>query len=144
MPVLIEALQQPGAHARESSPAGSQHGAARPLGGAPPDRDSRQSRSRLAADAATALGNIGDPRAVPFLTYPRVRRPVRSPAVREAAQAAIGRLTGRPFSRSLASPVRVLTDAALELPPPCGRVSECSRCRLDLGQDQQGARSAPR
>jgi len=66
---------------------------------------------RLAADAATALGLIGDPRAVPFLTYPAsaVKFP---PAVREAAQAAIGRLTGRSFVVQPHSPAQVLTEAA--------------------------------
>jgi hypothetical protein len=66
---------------------------------------------RLAADAATALGSIGDPRAVPFLTYPAsaVEFP---PDVREAAQAAIGRLTGRPFVAQPHSPAQVLTAAA--------------------------------
>ena len=66
---------------------------------------------RLAADAATALGSIGDSRAVPFLTYPASA--VTFPAaVREAAQAAIGRLTGRPFVAQPHSPAQVLTDAA--------------------------------
>ena len=66
---------------------------------------------RLAADAATALGAIGDRRAVPFLTYPAsaARFP---PAVREAAQAAIGRLTGRSFVAQPQSPAQVLTQAA--------------------------------
>jgi len=66
---------------------------------------------RLAADAATALGSIGDSRAVPFLTYPAsaFKFPL---AVREAAQAAIGRLTGRPFVAQPHSPAQLLTDAA--------------------------------
>ena len=38
--------------------------------------------ARLAADAATALGRIGDPRAVPFLTYPAGRGRVRPPGPR--------------------------------------------------------------
>ena len=66
---------------------------------------------RLAADAATALGAIGDPRAVPFLTYPASAAKF-PPAVREAAQAAIGRLTGRSFSAQSHSPAQVLTAAA--------------------------------
>src|SRR5271157_5663786 len=66
---------------------------------------------RLAADAATALGLIGDPRAVPFLTYPAsaVKFP---PAVREAAQTAIGRLTGWSFVVQPHSPAQALTEAA--------------------------------
>ena len=86
----------------------------------------------LAADAATALGHIGDPRAVPFLTYPASAVEF-APAVREAAQAAIGRLTGRPFVAQPRAPAQVLTDAAWQIPPPSGRVSGRSGCRLGLG-----------
>ena len=39
--------------------------------------------AQLAADAATALGRIGDPRAVPFLTYPAAAAE-SPPAVRQA------------------------------------------------------------
>jgi HEAT repeat protein len=66
---------------------------------------------QLAADAATALGSIGDPRAVPFLTYAASAAKF-PPAVREAAQAAIGRLTGRSFVVQPHSPAQVLTEAA--------------------------------
>ncbi len=66
---------------------------------------------RLAADAATALGAIGDPRAIPFLTYPASAAQF-PPAVREAAQAAIGKLTGRSFALQPQSPAQVLTQAA--------------------------------
>lgn len=65
----------------------------------------------LSADAAMALGHIGDPRAVPFLTYPASAVEV-APATREAAQAAIGRLTGRSFAAQPRTPAQVLTDAA--------------------------------
>src|SRR5262249_43681773 len=65
----------------------------------------------LAADAANALGSIGDASAVPFLTF-AAASPSADPAVRSAAQAAIERLTGRPFARQPRPPVRVLTDAA--------------------------------
>lgn len=64
----------------------------------------------IAADAATALGSIGDRSAVPLLTFPAAA--AASPAVRSAAQAAIERMTGRPFARQPKPPVRVLTDAA--------------------------------
>jgi hypothetical protein len=67
--------------------------------------------ARVATDAAAALGRIGDPRAVPFLTYPAAA--VESPVpVREAAQAAIGRLTGRSFAAQPQAPAQVLTEAA--------------------------------
>jgi hypothetical protein len=67
--------------------------------------------ARIAADAATALGRIGDARAVPFLTYPAAA--VDSPApLREAARAAIGRLTGRFFAVQPHAPSQVLTEAA--------------------------------
>jgi CheY-like chemotaxis protein len=65
----------------------------------------------LGTDSATALGHIGDPRAVPFLTYPASTVEV-APSVREAAQAAIARLTGRPFGAQPRAPSIVLTDAA--------------------------------
>ena len=65
----------------------------------------------LAADAATALGMIGDKEAIPFLTFPAAS-PEAPPAVRAAAQAAIARLTGQPFSAQPRKPAQVLTDAA--------------------------------
>jgi HEAT repeat protein len=65
----------------------------------------------LAADAATALGSIGDRRSIPHLTFPAAR-PTAEPAVREAARGAIARLTGRSFQAQERSPAEVLTDAA--------------------------------
>jgi hypothetical protein len=67
--------------------------------------------AQLAADAATALGRIGDPRAVPFLTYPAAAADA-PPAVRQAAREAIARLTGKPFASQPRTPAKVLTDAA--------------------------------
>ena len=64
----------------------------------------------VGADAATALGSIGDARAVPFLTYPAAS-PEVSP-LRDAARDAIARITGKPFAVQPRSPVRVLADAA--------------------------------
>jgi len=64
----------------------------------------------LAADAAEALGRIGDQRAVPYLTYyaaPGARSPIG-----DAARRAIARLTGRPFEAQPRAPARVLTDEA--------------------------------
>jgi HEAT repeat protein len=66
---------------------------------------------RLVTDVATALGQIGDPRAIPFLTYTAAADEV-APGVRKAAQTAIGRLTGRPFTAQPRAPEQVLTDAA--------------------------------
>ena len=66
---------------------------------------------RLAADAADALGRIGDLRAVPELTFLAAHGDRISPA-RAAARQAIERLTGRPFEAQRRSPVHVLTDEA--------------------------------
>ena len=71
--------------------------------------DAAKSKPRLAADAADALGRIGDLRAVPALTAAAV---ASDGAVREAAHRAIERLTGRPFSAQPKAPVRLLTDEA--------------------------------
>jgi HEAT repeat protein len=65
----------------------------------------------IAADAATVLGLIGNNEAIPFLTFPAAS-PETPPTVRAAAQAAIARLTGRPFDAQPRKPVQVLTDAA--------------------------------
>jgi len=65
----------------------------------------------LAADAATALGMIGDKQAVPHLTFLAASASA-SPPVRAAAQAAIAHLTGRPFAAQPRTPTQVLTAAA--------------------------------
>ncbi len=65
----------------------------------------------LAADAATILGALGDPRAVPFLTYPAAA--ADSPAaLKVASQVAIERLTGKPFDDQPTSPTKLLVDSA--------------------------------
>lgn len=69
------------------------------------------SDGRLAADAANALGMIGDVRAVPSLTPLAATSDTGAPA-RAAARRAIARLTGRSFESQPRSPVRVLTDEA--------------------------------
>ncbi|MDR3619336.1 MAG: HEAT repeat domain-containing protein [Paludisphaera borealis] len=66
----------------------------------------------LAANAATILGAIGDPRAVPFLTYPAAAAD-SSPALKTAAQRAIASLTGKPFESQPTPPTQVLVDAAV-------------------------------
>jgi hypothetical protein len=65
----------------------------------------------LAADAATALGSIGDKRSIPHLTL-AASSPAAGGTLRQAAQAAIARLTGRSFQAQPRTPVEVLTDAA--------------------------------
>lgn len=64
----------------------------------------------LGAIAAIALGQIGDTRAVPSLTYPAALGEETIP--RESARRAIGRLTGQPFSAQVPGPVRYLTEQA--------------------------------
>jgi hypothetical protein len=70
--------------------------------------------AQLAADAATALGRIGDSRAIPFLTYPAAAADA-PPAVQQATREAIARLTGKPFALQTRTPAQVLTDAARSL-----------------------------
>ena len=65
----------------------------------------------LSADAATALGMIGDKEAIPFLTFPAAFRET-PPAVSTAAKASIQHLTGLPFLAQPRNPLQVLTDAA--------------------------------
>jgi hypothetical protein len=65
----------------------------------------------LAANAATALGMIGDKRAIPHLTFPAAF-PGTVEGVHTAAQVATARLTGQSFERQARTPVQVLTDAA--------------------------------
>jgi HEAT repeat protein len=65
----------------------------------------------LVADAARALGMIGDKEAVPFLTFPAASAE-SSPVVRSASQEAVSRLTGQSFFARPRTPTQVLTDAA--------------------------------
>ncbi len=66
---------------------------------------------RLAANVADVLGRIGDPRAIPHLTFPAAHGEPVSP-VRAASRRAIASLTRRPFEAQPRSPVRVLLDEA--------------------------------
>jgi hypothetical protein len=70
--------------------------------------------STLAADAATVLGSLDDKRSIPHLTFPAAS-PEAAPAVRQAAQDAIARLTARSFAAQPRTPVEVLSDAAWRL-----------------------------
>ncbi len=65
----------------------------------------------LAGDAARILGDLGDRRAIPFLTYPAAAAD-SPPALKAAAAFAIEKLTGKPFALQPRSPVETLDDAA--------------------------------
>lgn len=67
--------------------------------------------SALAADAAAALGGIGDPRAIAPLTALIATGEPGSPA-KDAARRAIEYITKRPFEAQSKSPVRLLADEA--------------------------------
>ena len=69
------------------------------------------SDAKLVGDAARALGRIGDPRAVPALTYLEARRNPGS-AARPQAAAAIEAITGIPYALQPQTPPRVLADEA--------------------------------
>lgn len=65
----------------------------------------------LARDAAHILGDLGDRRAVPFLTFPAASPESPAP-VKLAAALAVEKLTGRPFEHQPKTPVQTLDDAA--------------------------------
>jgi HEAT repeat protein len=111
VPFLVEALQRPGLSAQERAllvrNIGRLDRSAIPALAAvldSPDPD-------LAAGAATALGLIGDPEALPFLMFPAASAS-SAPTVRAAAQEAVARITGKPFSAQPGTPVQVLTAVA--------------------------------
>ncbi len=111
VPPLIEALRRPGLSREDHDLLVRNIGRLQPSAGPPLAAVLESSEPVPAADAATALGLIGDASAVPFLTFPAAS-PAANPAVRSAAQAAIERLTGRPFAQQPKPPARMLTDAA--------------------------------
>jgi CheY-like chemotaxis protein len=65
----------------------------------------------LAADAARALGSIGDPRAVPHLSYLAAQNGANT-TIGGAARRAIAAITGKTFESQPRSPVRLLVDEA--------------------------------
>lgn len=65
----------------------------------------------LARDAAHILGDLGDRRAIPFLTFPAASPESPAP-VKLAAALAIEKLTGKPFEHQPKTPVHTLDDAA--------------------------------
>jgi hypothetical protein len=111
VPPLIEALRRPGLAREDHDLLVRNLGRLQPSAVPPLAAALESPDPVVASDAATALGSIGDAAAVPFLTFPAAS-PAANPSVRSAAQAAIERLTGRPFAQQPKPPVRVLTDAA--------------------------------
>lgn len=111
VPPLIQALNQPGLPRRDHDLLLQNVGRLRASAVAPLAAVLEGTVPSLAADAAVALGSIGDPDAVPFLTFPAAS-PASPPAVSSAARDAIGQLTRRPYAQQPRPPVRVLTDAA--------------------------------
>ncbi len=111
VPFLIDALRRPGLSRQEHDFLVKNMGRLETSAVAPLAAVLESSEPVLASDAATALDSIGDPEAVPFLMFPAAA-PGAAPALRAAAQAAIARLTGRPFAEQPRTPVQVLTSAA--------------------------------
>ncbi len=110
VPPLIEALRRPGLSREDHEVLVRSIGRLQPSAVPPLAAALEGPDPVVAADAATVLGSIGTASAVPFLTFPAAA--ATNPAVRSAAQAAIQRLTGRPFAQQPKPPVRVLTDVA--------------------------------
>ncbi len=65
----------------------------------------------LVGDVARALGQIGDPRAIPALTFVAAR-PKPETAAKPLVSQALEALTGKPFGSQPKTPVRVLSDEA--------------------------------
>ncbi len=74
--------------------------------------DAAPSKPALAADVATALGQIGDPRAIPALTITASLPASTNAVARDAARRAVEKITGRPFDSRPKSPARTLVDEA--------------------------------
>ena len=70
MPSLIEALRRPGLSREEHDLLVRNMGRLEPSAVPPLAAALESPDPAIAADAATALGSIGDPAAVPFLTFP--------------------------------------------------------------------------
>ncbi len=124
VPFLVEALARPGLTAEDrqkilKNAARLDRSAVAPLAAVLDSPD-----PVLAADAAGVLGSLGDERCIPQLTF-AAAAPAAAPAVRQAAQAAIARLTARPFAAQQRTPLAVLTDAAWRL----------HRHEIDLGAE---------
>lgn len=111
VPALIQALEQPGRSQEERAMIAQCLGRldrkAVPALIASLDAPN----ASLVADAAQALGQIGDPRALPALSYLAARKNPESPA-REAALLAVEQLTKRSPASQGKSPARILADDA--------------------------------
>jgi hypothetical protein len=114
VPFLIEALERQGFSAHERSLLAANLGRLDRSAVPPLLAVLESGDPRLETAAARALGQIGDPRSVPYLTYPASAIEF-DPAVREAAQAAIADLTGRSFEVQPCAPAQVLAAAAWQL-----------------------------
>ncbi len=111
VPPLIRALNRPGLPRQEHDLLLRNVGRLRGSAVAPLVAVLEGTVPSLAADAAVALGSIGDPDAVLFLTFPAAS-PASPAAVRSASRDAIARLTRHPYDDQRRPPVRMLTDAA--------------------------------
>ncbi len=68
------------------------------------------SNPMIAASAAQILGSIGSSAALPYLAYPAAAG--ANPQLKMAAQAAIARITGRPYASQKQTSAQILTAAA--------------------------------
>ena len=111
IPFLIEALAQPDLSAEDRSAIVRNMGRLDRSVIPPLAAVLNSSDSVLAADAATALGMIGDKEAISFLTFPAAFTEA-PPTVSSEAKTSIQHLTGLPFLAQPRNPVQALTDAA--------------------------------
>ena len=111
VPAILRALQQPGLSPEDRVPYAENLGRL-DRGAVPPLIATLDSPDpKLAGDAARALGRIGDPRAIPALTYLAAKRNPES-AARPQVVAAIEAITSVPFGSQPQTPPRVLADEA--------------------------------
>jgi hypothetical protein len=113
VPFLVQTLQQPGLSAEERALIVHNMGRLDSSVVPPLIATLESADLRVAADAASALGVIGDRRAIPQLTAVAARGGDAPDPARDEARKAIVRLTGRHFAAQPRSPIRVLTDEAI-------------------------------
>jgi hypothetical protein len=111
IPALVKALDRPGTTAEEHSLLVRNMGRLDRSAVPPLLACLDSGKASLQISAASAVGQIGDPRAIPFLIYP-ASAPEIGPEVRAAAQAAIAHLAGRPFNAEPGTAAQLLTSAA--------------------------------
>lgn len=107
VPAMIRALRRPGNSPEDSAAIAEALGRLEPRSIPPLIATLAAGSVVNQVDAARALGRIGDPRAVPPLSY-LAASTVAPPEARNAARDAIGRLTGRSYAEQPRSAVRVL------------------------------------